>query len=128
MMVLADADLDKAAQDAVEYSLSNSGQVCCSVERIYVAESVYDAFQALVTKYSANYKVGNGMEQGVKVGPLVSKMQRDIVARQVEDAVQKGGKILYESDIPKDAHEDASYFPVTVVADVTSEMNIYREE
>ena len=128
MMVLADADLDKAAQDAVQYSVNNAGQVCCSVERVYVAESVYDDFQRLVVKHAATYKVGNGMDEGVKVGPLVSKMQRDIVALHVEDALQKGAKLLYQGEIPKEPGDDTSYFPVTVVADVSSEMEIQRKE
>ena len=128
MMVLADADLDKAAQDAVQYSLSNSGQVCCSIERVYVAEPVYDEFQGLVAKYAATYKVGNGMEEGVKVGPLVSKIQRDIVALHVDDAVKKGAKLLYQGEIPNGAGGDTSFFPVTVVADVSSEMDLQRKE
>jgi len=70
MIVMEDADLDKAAQDAVAYSLSNSGQVCCSVERVYVAEPIYKDFQDLVAKYASTYTVGNGMDEGVKVGPV----------------------------------------------------------
>ena len=128
MMVLSDTDLEKAAKDAVQYSLNNSGQVCCSIERVYVAEAVYDDFQSLVAKHAAKYKVGNGMDEGVKVGPLVSKMQRDIVALHVDDALKKGAKLLYQGEIPDGAGNDSSYFPVTVVADVTSEMDIQRKE
>lgn len=128
MMVLADADLDKAAKDAVQYSLSNSGQVCCSIERVYVAEPVYADFQKLVVQYAATYKVGNGMEEGVKVGPLVSKMQRDIVAQHVDDAKKKGAKVLYQSEIPDESGDSTSFSPVFVVADVNSEMDLQRLE
>ncbi|CAB9501613.1 NADP-dependent betaine aldehyde dehydrogenase [Seminavis robusta] len=127
MVVLEDADLNKAAKDAATYSLSNTGQVCCSVERIYVAQSVYDPFCDLVTKYTRdNFKVGNGMDEGVNVGPLVSTMQRDIVAKQVDDAVQKGAKVLYKSPIPEE--KPGSFYPVTVVADITKGMDIYTQE
>lgn len=128
MMVLSDADLDKAAKDAVQYSVNNAGQVCCSIERVYVAESVYEDFQSLVVKHAETFKVGNGMDEGIKVGPLVSKMQRDIVALHVEDALEKGAKLLYQSEIPEGAGKDTSYFPVTVIANVSSEMDIQRKE
>ena len=129
MIVLEDADLDKAAKDAVQYSLCNTGQVCCSVERIYVANSIYSDFNDLVAKYAAAYKVGDGMQEGVKIGPLVSKLQRDIVASHVEDAVNKGAKLLYKSELPEEANNpDTSFYPVTVLADVSKEMDINTKE
>lgn len=125
MVVFADCpDMQKAAEDAVEYSLSNSGQVCCSIERIYVADSIYDDFAAAVKEAAASYKVGNGMDPDVDVGPLVSAVQRDMVQEQVDDAVQKGAKLLYQSDVPK----GGSFYPVTVLADVQDGMKVYREE
>lgn len=126
MIVFEDADLDKAAQDAVAYSLSNTGQVCCSIERIFVAESVYEDFQQRVSKAAVEYKVGNGMNDGVKIGPLVSSMQRDTVKEHVEDAVAKGAKVLYKSEIPGDL--PGTFYPVTVLADVADGMKVYREE
>ena len=128
MIVFADADLDKAAVDAVAYSLCNTGQVCCSIERIYVAESVYEDFQKRVAQCAAAYKVGNGMDPDVKVGPLVSSVQRDHVKKHVEDAIQKGAKILHQSQVPSDAKEGSSFYPVTVMSDVKEGMSIYREE
>jgi succinate-semialdehyde dehydrogenase/glutarate-semialdehyde dehydrogenase len=129
MVVFGDADLDKAAKDAVEYSLSNTGQVCCSIERIYVDESVYDDFQQRVALCAANYKVGNGMDPGVNVGPLVSATQRDKVKEHVEDALQKGAKLLHQSDVPaSDASQETCFYPVTVLADVSENMQMYREE
>jgi len=126
MIIFDDADLDKAAADAVAYSLCNSGQVCCSVERIYVAESVYDDVQQRVAKIAAGYKVGNGLDPDVKVGPLVSSVQRDKVKEHVEDAVMKGAKLVHQSEIPSDSN--GTFYPVTVLADVTENMRAYREE
>jgi acyl-CoA reductase-like NAD-dependent aldehyde dehydrogenase len=126
MVVFDDADVDKAAQDAVAYSLANTGQVCCSIERIYVAESVYDQFQELTKKYAAEYKVGNGMDPDVKVGPLVSQLQRDQVKEQVEDAIARGAKVLLTSPIPD--FPKGNFYPVTVLSDVTHEMKVMTSE
>jgi acyl-CoA reductase-like NAD-dependent aldehyde dehydrogenase len=128
MIVFADADLDKAVSDAVRYSISNAGQVCCSFERIFVAEKIYDEFLARVAVEVSRYKVGNGMEPDVKVGPLVSHAQRDSVRDQVQDAIEKGARLLYQSTVPIQNDEKASFFPITVLADVKDGMKIYREE
>lgn len=127
-VVFNDADLDKAASDAVAYSLCNTGQVCCSVERIFVADSVYDDFCKRVATEAATYKVGNGMDPANNVGPMVSSKQRDLVKGQVDDAVEKGAKLLHQSEIPADAPPGSSFFPVTVVAGVSEDMRMYREE
>jgi len=127
MIVFEDADLEKAARDAVAYSLSNTGQVCCSIERIYVAEAIYDDFCQRVAQVVETYKVGNGMDSNVKVGPLVSGLQRDKVKEHVEDAIAKGAKVLYqtkESDVP----QLGTFYPVTVLSNVTDSMKMYREE
>ena len=129
MIVFDSADLDHAAHDAVAYSLSNTGQVCCSVERVYVAESVYDSFcQTVSEKYAPVYKVGNGMDMESTVGPLVSQTQRKHVEAHVQDAVDKGAKILYQSPIPENAPAGSSYFPVTVISNVKKGMRLYDEE
>ena len=129
-MVVFDSASDKdfvreAAKDAVMYSLSNSGQVCCSIERIYVAESIYDDFCRAAVEEARSYQVGNGMVDGVKVGPLVSQMQRDHVRAQVEDAINKGVLLLFHSEVPSGK---GSFYPVTVLAGVTEDMKIYSEE
>jgi acyl-CoA reductase-like NAD-dependent aldehyde dehydrogenase len=137
MIVMDDADLDLAARDAVEYSLCNSGQVCCSIERIYVAAAVYDEFQTLTTNYVKDYKVGNGMDPDVKIGPLVSSVQRDRVKEQVEDAILKGAKVLHQSMVPPppplssalaSSTAETCFYPVTVLANVTEDMAVFAEE
>lgn len=120
------ADLDQAAHDAVAYSLSNTGQVCCSTERIYVDASIYKEFCQKVVQAAASYTVGNGMDANVQVGPLVSPMQRDKVQAQVDDAVQKGASLLFQSHIPDNS--PGNYYPVTVLSDVQENMHLYREE
>jgi len=101
-------------------------RVCCSVERIYVAESVYKEVQEKVKKIAAEYKVGNGMDPGVKVGPLVSSVQRDKVKEHVDDATRKGAALLYQGEVPPDC--EGNFYPVTVLAGVKEGMRAYREE
>merc|ERR1712070_1102645 len=80
MIVFRDADLKKAAADAVEFSLMNCGQVCCSVERIYVDKAILPEFEAEVGALAKEWKAGNGNDPDVKIGPLVSAMQKERVA------------------------------------------------
>lgn len=127
MVVCADADLEKAARDAVAYSLMNTGQVCCSIERIYVAEDVYDKFLELSSNAAKKYKVGNGMDPENKIGPMVSVMQKNLVHEQVEDAIAKGAKILHKSEVPG-SDSGGSFYPVTVVADVDHTMELFTKE
>src|SRR5690606_29264394 len=95
MIVLKDADLKKAAGYAVNGSLRNSGQVCVSIERIYVDEKVADKFEKLVLEGVKNFKVGDGFDENSDMGPMVNKTQRDHVISQVEEAQKKGAKLLF---------------------------------
>jgi acyl-CoA reductase-like NAD-dependent aldehyde dehydrogenase len=128
MVVFADADLDLAASDAVEYSLSNTGQVCCSFERVYVESSIKDEFESKVVEIAAAYTVGDGRDEENKVGPLVSQLQRDRVADQVDAALKSGAKLLFKSATPESAKEGASYYPVTVLGDVEQSYEIQNVE
>lgn len=124
MVVFSDSNLDKAAKDAVEFSLTNCGQVCSSVERIYVDQSIKADFEARVAKEAEEWKVGNGLDEASKVGPMVSKMQKDIVNRHVTDAVDSGAKVIFKSGTPEGDH----FHPVTVLTDLTHDMTVMKEE
>jgi len=128
MVVFEDADIDKAAKDAVTYSLCNTGQVCCSVERIYVPGSILEDFEKRVVEYASEFKVGNGMEPDTKIGPMVSRLQRDRVAEQVDGAVHQGAKVLLKSDVPDNAGDETSFYPVTVLSNVTHDMDVFQTE
>ena len=110
MVVFKDADLDKAANDAVAFSLFNCGQVCCAVERVYVDESIQNEFEQKVLDVAKKYKVGNPTDADTTIGPLASQVQRDNVSKQVEAAVKEGAKVLYQSDCPDDRH--ANFYPL----------------
>ncbi|GAX10096.1 aldehyde dehydrogenase family 9 member A1 [Fistulifera solaris] len=124
MVVFDDADLEQAASDAVTYSLSNTGQVCCSIERVYVALSIYEDFCERVVGHAETFKVGDGRDPTVKVGPMVSSIQLEIVKEHVKDAVEKGAKLLYQSP----QMTEGTFHPVTVLSEVTDQMKVYREE
>jgi len=126
MVVFADADLEKAADDAVTWSLYNCGQVCCGIERIYIEDSVKDAFEAKVQEKAKAWIAGDGSDPASKIGPMVSDMQRQQVAAHVKDAVNNGAKKLCEAEVRGSAK--GNYFPATVLTDLKQEMRIMQEE
>ncbi|MDQ3194693.1 MAG: aldehyde dehydrogenase family protein, partial [Bacteroidota bacterium] len=94
MIILKDADLKKAVPYAVHGSLRNSGQVCVSVERIYVEDKIAGEFEKLVLQEVKKYRVGSGFDE-VDMGPMVSEAQRAHVINQIEEAKRKGAKVLF---------------------------------
>lgn len=94
MIVLKDADLKKAAEFAVKSSIRNCGQICTSVERIYVDETIYAKFEKLVFDEIKKIKVGS-IYDNADLGPMANETQRTIVLKQVEDARKKGARVLF---------------------------------
>ncbi|WP_028655461.1 aldehyde dehydrogenase family protein [Nocardioides sp. J54] len=126
MIVLADADLERAATHAAYYSMFNCGQTCISIERCYVEAPVYDEFVDLVTKKVTALRQGvPGGPGSVDVGSLTSPAQVDIVERHVRDAVAAGARALTGGQRP---HREGLWFPPTVLVDVDHDMTIMREE
>jgi len=121
MIVLDDADVEKAAKFAANNSFRNAGQVCISTERIFVLESVADAFERALAEIASAMKVGPGSE-GSDVGPMVNARQRDHVLAQVNAAVATGAKVLAGG-----GHRD-NYVTPTVLTGVDDDMDIAREE
>ncbi|MEM7518587.1 MAG: aldehyde dehydrogenase family protein, partial [Planctomycetota bacterium] len=125
MVVFADADLEEAAEAAVRHSLRNTGQVCCAVERVYIEKSAAPKFEQLVTEKAAEWKHGPGSQEGVRMGPLVSRQQRSIVESQVQDAVAHGARLLAGGQTPDGP---GWFYPATVLSDVGQELRMSREE
>ena len=95
MIVLSDADLERAANFATYYSMQNAGQTCISIERVYVEEPVYDAFVAKVSEKVRELRVGRPAGPGsVEVGAITFPPQMDTIKDHVADAVQKGARVL----------------------------------
>jgi acyl-CoA reductase-like NAD-dependent aldehyde dehydrogenase len=126
LVVFADADLEAAADVAVRHSVRNTGQVCCGLERIFVEESAMEGFEALVLKKVGDWAYGDPLrDDDVPLGPMVSSEQRSKVATQVDAAVADGARLLVGGILPEGP---GCFYPVTVLADVTPDMAVYREE
>lgn len=124
MIVCADADLDRAADFAVKESLRNTGQVCCSVERIYVEQPVADRFAELCVERARSLTAGDGRED-VFMGPLSNPGQREHVLGQVADARAKGARVLLGGEARPGP---GLFMEPTVVAGVDESMELMTEE
>jgi acyl-CoA reductase-like NAD-dependent aldehyde dehydrogenase len=122
MIVLEDADLERAAEFAAFNSFRNCGQVCVSTERIFVLESIADAFEGALAELAHAMSVGNGLE-GAEVGPMVNARQRDHVLAQIDAAVAAGASVLAGGE----GHHD-NFVQPTVLTEVTEEMEISTVE
>jgi acyl-CoA reductase-like NAD-dependent aldehyde dehydrogenase len=126
MIVLADADLDRAANAAAWGGMMNSGQICMSVERIYVEEPAYDEFVDKLTREVGRLRQGSDSAANPKdVGAMTSPRQGDIVAEHVSDALAAGARALVGG---KRAEGPGDYFEPTVLVDVDHSMKVMREE
>jgi succinate-semialdehyde dehydrogenase/glutarate-semialdehyde dehydrogenase len=123
MIVLESADIAKAAQFAAWNSFRNCGQVCVSTERIFVPERIAEEFERQLVDLAAAMTVGNGLEDGIEVGPMVNGTQRDHVLAQLDEAISMGARVLMGGE----GHHD-NFVKPTVLSDVTEEMSIARDE
>jgi acyl-CoA reductase-like NAD-dependent aldehyde dehydrogenase/choline dehydrogenase-like flavoprotein len=127
MIVLADADLERAANAAVSYGMNNSGQVCISVERVYVEEPVYDEFLDRVAgKVEALRQGPPGAAGSVDVGAIIFPPQIELIEAHVRDAVSKGARVVTGGK--RAAVETGRFFEPTVLAEVDHSMRCMAEE
>lgn len=126
MIVLNDANLKKAASGAARACFSTAGQLCLSMERIYVERSVYDDFSRELVDATRSLRLGKGLTWGYDVGTLTSQRMLDRVQEHVDDAVEKGATVLTGGKARPDI--GPYYFEPTVLAGVTSEMRVFAEE
>jgi succinate-semialdehyde dehydrogenase / glutarate-semialdehyde dehydrogenase len=124
-IVFEDADIDAAIDGAMIAKMRNMGEACTAANRFYVHEQVHDAFAKKLTERMASLKMGNGLDDGVALGPLVNAEGRDKVKALVEDAVKKGAKVLTGGAAP----DGKGYFyPATVLDDVRDDSAMLNEE
>lgn len=125
-IVFEDADIEKAAEGALASKFRNTGQTCVCANRIYVHKNIKDEFtQAFVAK-AKQLKVGNSLDESVQIGPLVNKSGLNKVIEHVEDAVEKGAKVMCGGKTVDFEH--GYFYEPTILADVTKEMKIMGEE
>jgi acyl-CoA reductase-like NAD-dependent aldehyde dehydrogenase len=126
MIVLSDADLERAANFATYYSMQNAGQTCISIERVYVEEPVYDEFVAKVAEKVRQLRVGKPEGLGsVEVGAITFPPQLEIIKDHVEDARQKGAKVLTGG---RQVPGPGRFYEPTVLVDVDHSMKCMTEE
>ncbi|EHK70713.1 succinate-semialdehyde dehydrogenase [Pseudomonas psychrotolerans L19] len=124
-IVFDDADLDKAVEGAIASKYRNAGQTCVCVNRLYIQDGVYNAFAEKFKAAVAKLKVGNGLEEGVTIGPLIDAKAAAKVKEHIDDAVSQGAKVIAGGK----AHANGgSYFEPTILADVPKSAKVSKEE
>lgn len=124
-IVFDDADLELAVQGAIANKFRNSGQVCVATNRFYIQDGIYDDFVSRLGEEVKKLKVGNGMEEGVVVGPLIEPKGVEKVEQHVSDALGKGARVITGGE----RHAlGGNFYQPTVLAEVTDEMKVAHEE
>lgn len=125
LIVMKDADIEKAATGATASKFRNAGQTCVCTNRIYVHESVKDEFNEAFERKVRELRVGNGLEEGIDVGPLIDHDALNKVETHLQDAVNKGASIIYGG-----GQEDKGslFYKPTILSEVTDEMLCMSEE
>ncbi|MCZ7472696.1 MULTISPECIES: NAD-dependent succinate-semialdehyde dehydrogenase [Rhizobium/Agrobacterium group] len=125
VLVFKDAPLEQTLDLSVQRKFRNAGQVCVSPTRFYVEDSVYDDFCAGFAQRAKAIKVGNGLQDGVQMGPLVHRRRLEVVERFVQDAVAHGGRILAGGER---IGNEGNFWAPTVIADVPETAMAMNEE
>jgi succinate-semialdehyde dehydrogenase / glutarate-semialdehyde dehydrogenase len=124
-IVFEDADIDAAIEGAMIAKMRNIGEACTAANRFYVHEKVHDEFARKLGARMGALKVGNGLEDGVMVGPLVNADTRDKVVSLVDDAVKKGAKVVLGGKAPQGT---GYFYPPTVLTNLPDGARMLREE
>ncbi|MEC1717294.1 NAD-dependent succinate-semialdehyde dehydrogenase [Schinkia azotoformans] len=125
-IVMDDANLEKAAKGLMASKFRNAGQTCICTNRIYVQESIKDQFVEIFKNELSKLKVGNGLEEGTDIGPLIDQAAVNKVKELLDDAVEKGGNIVYSGETPEAS--DGYYFNPTIITNVQDDMLCVNEE
>ncbi|MGL4611958.1 MAG: succinic semialdehyde dehydrogenase [Trueperaceae bacterium] len=126
MLVLPDANLERAVQSAVQGSFSSTGQLCMSFERLYVHESIFDEFVKRFVAATKKLKLGSTFDFNCDVGTLTSKQQLERVSAHVQDALSKGATLLAGGKARPDL--GPYFYEPTILSSVTPEMQLCKEE
>ena len=125
VIVFEDADLKLAATGAALSKYRNSGQTCICANRILVQDTVYDEFVEELKKIVATYKMGDGMDEGVTHGPLITRKALEDIKELVDDAIENGATVAAGGQF---GEGDSHYVEPTILCDVRDDMRIFKEE
>jgi len=127
--VRSDVDVKWAAEEIVDGAVFNSGQSCCSIERVYVDEKIHDEFVAAIQEVLKGYKLGDPFDPKTHIGPVVSKRSAETIRSHIKDALDKGAKDLTPKNKSfKSPPADGNYVPPTLLTEVTHGMTVMTEE
>ncbi|QKX58040.1 uncharacterized protein TRUGW13939_05160 [Talaromyces rugulosus] len=127
--VRGDVDAAWAAEEIVDGAIFNSGQSCCAIERVYVHESIHDAFVAEVKKVLSKYRVGDPFKAETQIGPVISKRSKETFEAHVADALSKGAKDeTPENESFKTFPRDGNFVKPTLLTGVTHDMDVMKDE
>ncbi|XQW86428.1 NAD-dependent succinate-semialdehyde dehydrogenase [Thalassotalea piscium] len=124
-IVFEDADIGQAVEGAIASKFRNAGQTCVCANRFLVHRSIYQEFADLFVAQSKKLIVGNGMDEGVSIGPLINASAIKNIDEMVQEAEQQGAKILLGG---RNADLKECFYPPTILIDVTPEMRLFKEE
>ena len=127
--VRADVDVNWVAEEIVDGAIFNSGQSCCSIERVYVNEKIHDSFVVAVQEVLKGYKVGDPLDKNTNIGPVISKKALETIHAHIDDALERGAKDATPtnqsfSSLPP----NGNYIKPTLLTGVTHDMDIMNEE
>src|SRR5262249_26327000 len=129
MIVCDDADVDEAVSAASVGRFFNCGQACLAIKRLFLFDKIYDAFVSKLVAKASKLRVGNGIEQGVLVGPLHTAAQREEVEDQVKNAIQQGAHVLIGGRRPsEDGLAKGNFYLPTILVDVDEKSRVVQEE
>lgn len=127
--IRGDVDIEWAAEEIVDGSVFNSGQSCCSLERVYVDETVHDAFVEAVQKVLKGYKLGDPFDKTTHVGPVISKRSKQSIESHVKDALDKGAKdATPENESFSNPPPKGNFVKPTLLTGVDHSMTVMTEE
>jgi succinate-semialdehyde dehydrogenase/glutarate-semialdehyde dehydrogenase len=129
MIVCDDADIDEAVKAAAVGRFFNCGQACLAIKRLYLFDSIADDFIEKLVSRVGKLKVGDGLAEGTMLGPLHSENQRDEIESQVQDAIDRGARVLAGGERLRGGDYDSGHFYApTLLSDVPEDARVAQEE
>ncbi|KAI9789996.1 MAG: hypothetical protein M1816_005610 [Peltula sp. TS41687] len=127
--VRADVDVDWAAEEVVDGSIFNSGQSCCSIERVYVHADVHDQFVKAAQNALKKYRLGDPFDKSIQIGPVISKKAAETIRSHIADAVEQGAvDVTPDNESFTSPPPDGNFVPPTLLINVNHNMNVMTEE
>ncbi|WP_249870513.1 CoA-acylating methylmalonate-semialdehyde dehydrogenase [Oceanobacillus saliphilus] len=127
-IVLGDANLDNATTQILNAAFGSAGERCMAVSVVAVEESIADEFIALLTQKANDIEIGNGLDEGVFVGPVIREQHKERTLNYIESGVEEGAKLVRDGRKDEAAKQEGYFVGPTIFDDVTSEMKIWQDE